>query len=463
MTALDNQQLTAAWKAHDQAAAAMSTGPGQVFTPRALALRLARATLQPLQEAPRLLDPACGCGALLLGAIEWAFEHRPQWLASWIQGGLSGSDIDPACVAGCKQSVSLALGPQAAQSILLRDSLHLPAQPGWDVVLANPPWVSFSGRHAVKLGRQSRDFLAEQFVAFRGWPALHAAFCQQAAALTQPNGRFGLLLPLQVADLPAYAAARRMLQARHQLESLTDLGEAAFAGVTEPAGMFVFAPATGPAAMAQWLTEQDHQVLQWAGRIAPLPPAAFGDIGIHSGNAARIMFSTTCAPGQLPVRQGRDVNAFSLAPAALWLKDGPLPPGSYGRIPEPGVFQRARILLRQTADRPIAARHEPVAAFRNSVLACFGAPGHDDDYLLGVLNSALMARIHQALHRDARQRSFPQLKVGHLRALPVPGREIGPLYDAIASAARDCQTARPGARDQLEQLVQSAYASVGAS
>ncbi len=463
MTALDNQQLTAAWKAHDQAAAAMATGPGQVFTPRALALQLAHTTLLPLQEAPQLLDPACGCGALLLGAIEWAFEHRPQWLACWAQGGIAGFDSDPACVAACQQAVSLALGRQAAQAISRRDSLQLSAQPCWDVVLANPPWVSFSGRHAVKLGRESRAFLAEQFAAFRGWPALHAAFCQQIAALVQPTGRIGLLLPLQMADLPAYAVARQMLEARHRLETLTDLGEAAFAGVTEPAAMFVFAPATGPAARAQWSTEQDHQVLRWAGRIAPLPTSAFGDIGIHSGNAAAFMFSATCKQGLLPVRQGRDIAAFSLAPAALWLNTGALPPGTYGRIPDPGVFQRARILLRQTADRPIAARHEPVAAFRNSVLACFGAPGHDDNYLLGVLNSALMARIHRALHRDARQRSFPQLKVGHLRALPVPGREIGPLYDAIAAAARDCQTARPGSSEQLERLVESAYAAASAS
>lgn len=453
-------QLEAAWKAHDNSVAAMAAGPGQVFTPRPLALRLANATLQPFREAPRLIDPACGGGALLLGAVEWAGQHRPHWLQAWAGGGLAGIDSDPACVATCRSSIALALGPRAAENICLGDSLCAPARPQWDVVLANPPWVSFSGRHAAPLAPPLRQSLAGRFAAFRGWPSLHAAFCEHVAGLVSPGGRIGLLLPLQMADLAAYGAARDALEERHRLESLADLGESAFAGVTEPCGLFVFGP--GPASGLPWPACRDDQVLHWARRFRPLPTASFGDIGIHSGNAARHMFATAPGPGYVPVRQGRDVRAFALDDPALWLHGGPLPPGGYCRVPPQAAFQRARILLRQTADRPIAARHEPVAAFRNSVLACFGAPGHDDDFLLGVLNSNLVARIHRAMHRDARQRSFPQLKVSHLRALPIPGRDIGTLYQAIAHAARDCQAAIAGARDALETLVEKAYGAAGA-
>jgi hypothetical protein len=36
------------------------------------------------------------------------------------------------------------------------------------------------------------------------------------------------------------------------------------------------------------------------------------------------------------------------------------------------------------------------------------------------LNSSLYRALHLALRRDARQATFPQVKIGHLRALPEP-------------------------------------------
>lgn len=456
MTATLATGIEAAWRAHDRAARALSPAQGQVFTPRPLALRLAQATLGPLADPPRLIDPACGLGALLLGAIEFAALHRPAWLEFWAQGNLAGMDCDAASVKGAQRILMAAL-PSANFDMRQGDALADAPTGHWDALIANPPWVSFSGRQAARLPAQRRRELAQRFAAFAGWPSLHAAFCELAAGLVHEQGRIGLLLPLQVADLAGYAATRRALEANHRLESLADLGEAAFAGVTEPSGMFIFGPGSGPG--ATWQTQGGQAVLAQARRFDPLPAACFGDIGIHSGNAARLIFTDKPRRGLQAVLVGADVTAFALAAPSLWLRQVKLPAGRYARVPDAARLAKARILLRQTASRPIAARHKPSALFRNSVLACFGAPGHDDDFLLGVLNSELMANIHRALHRDARQRAFPQLKVSHLRALPMPGRDIGPDYDRIADLSRQVQAGRHGARAELEAAIERVFAA----
>lgn len=435
--------LDAAWREHD---AARQSGAGCVYTPRALALRLAEAVLAPLPEspAPRVLDPACGSGALLLGALEWAARHRPAWLETWAEGSLRGWDVSPAAVEACNRALS-------APVAMVTDSLRHEGEA--DAVLANPPWISFSGRHAERLPKAERDFLRQRFAAFRGWPALHAAFAERCAELTASRGRCGLLLPLQMADLARYEPVRAAMTRRHRLESLHDLGESAFAGVTEPAGMFILAAAPGTGNGFAPATALPEGIAD----LQPLPASAFGDIGVHTGNAAHMLIADSAEPGAKPLRAGRDITPYALAAPRLWLRDVALEGGAYARLTPDVNAARAVILLRQTASRPIAARHEPPHLFRNSVLACFGAPGHDPDFLLAVLNSSAAAALHRQRFRDARQRAFPQLKISHLRALPVPGREIGPLYERIANAARAATAGDAAAAKLADRLVTRAY------
>jgi len=113
--------------------------------------------------------------------------------------------------------------------------------------------------------------------------------------------------------------------------------------------------------------------------------------------------------------------------------------------------------LRQTADRPLAALHERPALFRNSLLACAPPEELDPAFVVAVLNGPLASAWHQTRQRDARQRCFPQVKVGHLRTQPFPiqRRSQAPrLHDQVAELAR-----RPGASQdpQLERLLLQAF------
>ena len=66
--------------------------------------------------------------------------------------------------------------------------------------------------------------------------------------------------------------------------------------------------------------------------------------------------------------------------------------------------------------------------------------GLDARFITAVLNSRTLTDWHRAAHRDARQRAFPQVKVGHLAAAPFPiahRREDPPLHDALVAAYGD--------------------------
>ena len=103
-------------------------------------------------------------------------------------------------------------------------------------------------------------------------------------------------------------------------------------------------------------------------------------------------------------------------------------------------MQAFPVLLRQTADRPIAALHTEPTYFRNSLLAARTVEGLEPRFVVAVLNSTALASWHRGAHRDARQRTFPQVKVGHLIAAPFPiahRRENPPLHDALVAAYGD--------------------------
>ncbi len=106
----------------------------------------------------------------------------------------------------------------------------------------------------------------------------------------------------------------------------------------------------------------------------------------------------------------------------LWLDpDAPAVAAAGCRVRGPEVFARVDLVLRQTARWPIAARVLDGVGFRNSLLAGYASPVWSALLLVALLNSVVVRAQHRALHRDGRQRTFPQVKVAHLRALATPG------------------------------------------
>jgi hypothetical protein len=339
---------------------------------------------------------------------------------------------------------------------------------GFDAVLGNPPWVAYVGRAAQPLAGDVAAYYAATNPAFKRYRTLHGLFVYRSAQLLRAGGRLGLLLPTSVADLDGYGPTRAAHDALCSADAeLPDWENDAFDGVFQPCmallstrGATRHAPA---AAAAPWPLRNDalgpteHRLLARLERLPRLPRELFGERGFQTTEDDQAHLARTgrsVAPHTVALREGADVGEFRALPPQLFAA-----PAAFGARLRPAAdWHAVKLLIRQTARFPLVAFSDG-AAFRNSVLAGFESPEFPAALLLGVLNSSLIRWLHFSRQRDARQ-GMPQLKVGHLRALPAPPG-AGASRIALERLARRLGDANTGAsaaeREQLDRLVGDVY------
>lgn len=415
-----------------------------VFTPPDLARRLVEPLIARIGPDTPILDPACGEGALLLAALE-GLGGGPEAARR-----LRGIEIDPRLTERARARLARACGRPEAEfvsRIVVANALAAEALwPRGSAIVANPPWISYSGRQSGSAHPGAT--IPEQR---GGWPSLHGAFLEAIARHCSREGTSArVLLPASLLELPGYSPLRETVSALvHPTAPPEELGEAAFPGVIEPAAILSLGP--GPTREREsrpGAPRQTCSFLHGLERLPRLPPSTFGDPGIHTGNSAAQIVSTSPQAGWAPLRRGADLFPYDLRAPSLWLRlDLEATPERRFRFGPLERYRGVLALVRQTADRPIAALHSKPTYFRNSLLAVREVPGLHPAFVVALLNSEVAALWHRSRFRDARQRSFPQVKVGHLRTQPIPisRREQDPyMHDAIVEQV---SRLRPGTSD----------------
>ncbi len=494
---------------------------GVFFTPCALADSVVRRALELLAERDasslRICDPALG-GAMFLLQAGRQLHALANVGSDGAVRGISRSQIVVECLFGVDQSeLSVAVAEAAlwlwaadntlamrtaGQHLMVGNTLlgqgWLPTktavpQPemafswgealpelianGFDCVVGNPPWVAYAGRAAKPLLPEERAWLSKNYRAFRGYPTLQAMFVERAAELA-PRGVVALLLPSSVADLEGYRSMRQVFTASHTLVSpLTEYGEDAFSGVTQPCFALVARPSElpGVGSSEAWaLSERQSARLKAAAIEIPQallrlrefpawPASLFREMGFQTTRRASENLLVR-KPAELtadlcPILEGKDIHEFREGEARLYLRISPeLLAWAGCRFRAREQFAAVKFVVRQTAKVPIAARHTSGLPFRNSLLAGFETEGLSTHLVLGLLNSALYRALHLAFQRDARQATFPQVKVAHLRCLPMPPLTPN-LVHRIEALARDAESATGKLdRTPLDQCVFELFA-----
>jgi methylase of polypeptide subunit release factors len=473
---------------------------GSYYTPEALTRVVAERAFAALDGVVdggvaarplRILDPALGAGAFLVRAGREAAERSGRSLSELVRHELYGADISPLAVAVAEVSLwRLAADPElsladAGRHLREGDALCTPAAAralgrggvdftelspqNFDLVIGNPPWVAFAGRATQPLPTALREHYRKSFRGFRGYPTLHALFVELSARLA-PQGVVALLIPSPVADLDGYRPVRRALAESHAVkEPLLELGQDAFAAVTQPCFALVAAPRTAPESdpsRSYVLTERrraasaasELQTPVALARLAHLPrfPAElFGEMGLQTNSRVtkQLLYRGTSPPKEYSyaLLEGRNIAEFALSPPRLFLKpDRAFLSAQRCRLREVSDYARVKLVVRQTAAIPIAAAHDGTP-FRNSLLAGFELPEFPAALTLGLLNSTLYRALHLAGRRDARQGAFPQVKVGHLRSLPAPPPRNAPVAELAARASESGLT--PELREALDAAV----------
>lgn len=314
---------------------------------------------------------------------------------------------------------------------------------GFDACIGNPPWVAYAGRAAQPLDAALARYYLETNPAFGGYRTLHGLFVRRAVELLRPGGRLGFVLPTSVADLAGYRATRRAHDALAEVDTeLHDFGDGAFEGVFQPCMALTSTrrPQTidNPPNVEWSLARSDldavaTRLLEKLSSYPKLDPLLFGERGFQSTgrDVAHLRRAARPEPPFVePIREGIDIGEFQASPPRCFLN----PVGLTGRFRPRSDWNDVRVLIRQTARCPIAALADGVA-FRNSILAGFSNEEWTAAALAAYLNSSAVRYYHFVRHRDARQ-GMPQLKIGHLRALPaIRGAEARAALDAIGRRA----------------------------
>jgi hypothetical protein len=338
---------------------------------------------------------------------------------------------------------------------------------GFDACLGNPPWVAYAGRAAQPLDPRLAGYYERVNPAFHGYRTLHGLFIRRAAELARGGGRLGLVVPTSVADLDGYAPTRSAHDALCEVDrELLDFEDGAFQGVFQPCMALTSTRTHGERtgrAGAPWSlarTDLAPVAARLLERIASLPhlcPHLFGERGFQTtGNdLARLRRQGQPEPPfTVPIRVGGDVAEFAAGVPRTYLD----PHGLSGHFRSSAEWARVRIIIRQTARYPMAALSDG-CAFRNSILAGFSNEEWSPHALVAYLNSSAVRWYHFMSRRDARQ-GMPQLKIGHLRALPdVRDAEARASLEALGRALGERNT---GVLDhERSALDEVAFAALG--
>lgn len=243
---------------------------GVVYTPPWVAQALVRLGLRARLEelegerlaSLRILDPACGEGALLVAALQ---ELRSWWEREGLPGDpascLHGLDTDAEAVARAQAR----LGPGAHLEVgdaLAEDSLR----PGYDVILANPPYVRRRALPAQATG------LARRFASARtGHLDLYLPFVERSLGLLRASGILALIAPSAWLAARNGAGLRQVVGAGRHLHTWVDFGDhQVFDQVITYTALQVYRPrpstavrfARAPGGEAD-LTRPDWSVVPW--------------------------------------------------------------------------------------------------------------------------------------------------------------------------------------------------------
>lgn len=340
----------------------------------------------------------------------------------------------------------------AAQMTLLNEEMMLAVNPfdwetefpdvfhedvgGFDVVLGNPPYLSYSGRQATELAPPLREYLFSTFDA-RGWPTAHGFFIEQS--IRRLSRRYvAFIVPAQVGHLEGYASAREALSRKGHVNEVVYWGEEVFADVVTPALTFV-ADRTGEgntsirredgstsemklACGAAWSSNLATGLLERLSQISFFLGEAVADPGVHTGNVSKkVIFDADVAPpGCVPVLEGKQVGRYRCdRPRKALFLEYERQPDEYFTVRPEQRYLRSSFVIRQTAAYPIVGPRRHGTYFRNTLLALYPTSQADGRFVVGVLNSKLLRCLYQGMVADSGQKAFPQVKVRALRKLPI--------------------------------------------
>lgn len=149
------------------------------------------------KEKDKCLDPSCGCGAFLIGLVEYYQNKYKKSIKSIIQENIYGSDILDYNVKRAKILLSIfgLLNDEIIEdkdfNLYCQDSLKANWKNKFEIIVGNPPYVKFQD-----LADENRTYLMSNWKSIsNGTFNLYFAFFELGYNLLTENGKLGYITP----------------------------------------------------------------------------------------------------------------------------------------------------------------------------------------------------------------------------------------------------------------------------
>ena len=465
---------------------------GIYYTPRAAAERIVSDALDALPRLNRksvarlrIIDPACGCGAFLAAAMR-VLHHRFGVLPK--PENICGIELQPLAseVAELRlRWLYLSLtGRPGAPRIVCADALRKNVFPAdsFDLVLGNPPFVPIGA-----IPEEDKRFLRDKYRFTNGRFNLFSLFIELGARLAREGGVCGWLAPDRLLLNTQGEPMRRWLLTEQHLISVSALPPGLFGKAVVDSAAVIFRrepmlpgacvriDRTGSVPAADILTFPGCRIVPGLCRDGgflrtllthSVPLGQIADVrdGVIQGAVGDELFPDNAdrAANPKPLLAGRDVFPMRITPHSRWIDYDParmnaLEESRRGnranglRMRSPEIFERPKVLTRQTADRIVAAP-DPAGRYYYANTLHGAAPRRGTvslHFLAVVMNGAVVDRWYRLVASES-GKPFPQVKIAILKRLPV----------CRASRAQQCavlRAYRSGGQSAADRLIGTLY------
>jgi hypothetical protein len=443
-----------------------------------------------------------GKSIVATGEDYWREENLHQHL---IRFCLFGADSDAAALALAADNLSAkSSGENTIANLMLCDSLTKWEQEEgsvanpeatsalkafwdspFDYIIGNPPYIPVT-----RMSSSQKAYYRAAYQCAEGRLNTFALFVERA--IEKASGKIGLIVPSRLLLNTQYGGIRRHILTQTTLELVHEAQEGVFEGAVVDTVVLIMAKGCPRDAAGQVVIERQQQgstivetvdintmlaasnsfISFAAGRTETLAVAALegistplGEIadirdGIIQGAVGAELFignQTQSDPRCKPVLFGHMIEPYSCRwqneyiwydPIALTELENSRTQGRGRglRLRSADVFQRPKILSRQTADHIIAAMDDQGYYYMNTLHGtAITDSAFDPWYVLAVMNSTLI-RCWYAWRFAETGRSFAQVKIANLKSLPVLLLEPE-QREKIALLARQVAIARKQSQD----------------
>lgn len=448
------------------------------------------------EDGLKVIDPACGSGNFLLGIIRWLQKHEFTEEQIYIFAGnsLYGKDIDGRALALCRislllllsryfsclnQSAGTAACSKAMQKLhrllekhicvgdsLIESTLRSKTCEQYDLVLGNPPYISFGARNQPEMNKGWQQYVKKSFPEASEYKIrLHSVFQQIAINMTKAEGQIAFLLPDAFLNGSYYRKLREFILNNCRILSLTELPEDTIANAT--VGRWCVAHyqvlrgkemnpvvpsiplirlSRSKSGREDWLeyllpsnllVSKDKSRFQLlfsdleAGIFSRLSARDFlatqlrGHTGIRARQGQKSIIAETALSDSYKkaLISGSQIVPYHVSWKGDWLHVKPelLYPGGF----DERIIGKGKLLVRQTADKLIAAVDESGLYHLNNVhsFALVGGQSKDEinrlHFFCGLLNSSFFLYVYRLKSRESK-RALAQIDIEMVESLPLP-------------------------------------------